>query len=64
MVEDVLEGVLAEDEEVVIVTAKAIGTHLQLVGALLAADVEDALLGHVEHRLQRERRFSDARFAA
>ena len=58
------EGVLAEDEEVVIFPSQTVGTHLQLVGALLTADVENLLLWHAEHGLQRESRFTYARLTA
>ena len=43
---------------------KAFGSHLQLVGALLATDVEHAFVGKVQHGLQRQRRFADAWFTA
>ena len=64
MLEHVLERVLAEDEHVVVVTAEPIGAHLQLVGALLAADVENLLLRQAEHGLQRQRTLADAWFTA
>ena len=63
MFEDMLQRVLAEDEEILIVVmGDAVGAHLELMGTLLTADVEDLLLGHVEHRLQREGGFADAGF--
>ena len=64
MLEDVLQGVLAEDEEIVVLAAKPVCTHLQLVGALLTADVEDAFFRQAEHRLQREGGLADARLTA
>ena len=64
MVEDLLKRILGEDEEIIILAAQTVGAHLQLMGTLLAADVEDALLWHVKHRLQRERTFADTRLSA
>ena len=60
--------VLAEQEKMVVVDGrtvdrKALGTHLQLMGTLLTADVEDAQ-GQVEHGLQGECGLADARLAA
>ena len=60
MVEDGFEGIFAEDEEIIGdgiadngAGREALGTHFQLVGAFLTADVEHALLWQSEHRLQR-----------
>ena len=53
MFKDMLQGILTEDEKmVVLLMGDAVSAHLQLVGALLSTDVEDLLLGHTEHRLQ------------
>ena len=65
MVEDVFQGVLAENQEVFILLVRnTLGTHLQLVGALLTTDVEYAPVCQLEHGLQREGRLANARLAA
>ena len=67
MVEDGFKGVFAEDEEVlclgraVVLASQAVGTHLELMGGLLTADVENLLLRHAEHGLEREGGLADAR---
>ena len=65
MVEDMFEGILAEDKEMIIfLMGNTIGTHLQLMSTLLTTDIEDFLLWHTEHRLQGKGGFSDTWFSA
>ena len=80
MLEDFFEGVGTKNEEVVgdgivgrcgssgvgrnMGGGEALGAHLELVGALLAADVEHALVGQCQHGLQRQRGLAYAGFAA
>ena len=63
MGEDALERCLTEYQQVVVGSSDALGTHLQLAGALLAADVENPAVGECQHRLQRQRALADARLA-
>jgi len=70
VVEDGLELVLAEEQERAVSgfsrgewSLQSLCTHLELMGALLAADVEDAQ-GQAKHGLQGERGLADAGFAA
>lgn len=70
MVENRFEGVLAEDEEVVRPLQppllrggnKSLGTHLQLVGTLLTADIQHPFLWQVQHGLEGEGRLADTGF--
>jgi len=52
MIEDGFEGIFTEDQEIVVVFPQAFCTHLQLVGTLFTADVENALIREAEHCLQ------------
>ena len=74
MLENVLEGVLTENQKIVVlcgakrqsraVAHETVGTHLQLVGTLLTADIQDFLLCQTEHGLQGEGGFSDTGLTA
>ena len=67
LLEDALHARFAEQEHAVgggIFGQEAVGAQFDLAFALLPAHIKDAALRHAEHRLEQERAFPDARFAA
>ena len=65
MCKDVCKVGLTEDMHIVVLLVwNAVGTHLQLMSTLLAADIQYLAVVHPEDGLQRQRALAYARFAA
>ena len=57
-------GVAKNQATVVVAMLNAVGTHLQLLGAFLTANIQNLTFGHPQYRLKRERALSYTRLSA